>query len=309
MNTLMRAAAIDAFGPPEALRIRQLPRPRVSADGVLIRVIYAGVQLTDAAVRSGWSPPGATIRFPQVLGNEISGIVEEVGPAVRGFVPGEAVLGFNLLGCYAEYVAVPHTQIVRKPDEVPWAAAGALSASGQTAHTAMDDLSVTADDVVVVHGAAGGVGTMFTQLAVQAGATVIGTASDVNHDYLRSLGAIPVAYGPGQDERIRAAAARVDVAFDAAGHENLRTSIKSVADRNRVATIVDMQLADDLGCRVIRSRRSAGRLNDLVGWVADGRLRVHIRNVYTLDDVAEAHRDVESGHGRGKVVLAIGQEP
>ncbi|MFC7546368.1 alcohol dehydrogenase catalytic domain-containing protein [Plantactinospora sp. GCM10030261] len=165
MSPRMKAAAIDSFGPPESLRMHDLPRPDTEADRVLVRVVNAGVQVTDAAIRAGWTPPGATIAFPQILGNEFAGTVEAVGPAVRGFSVGDAVLGFNTLGCYAEYVSVPASQIVHKPEPVGWQAAGALSASGQTAHTVLEELSVSAGETVVVHGAAGGVGSMFTQLA------------------------------------------------------------------------------------------------------------------------------------------------
>lgn len=307
MSAVMRAAAIDSFGPPENLRVREIARPEVPADGVLVRVICAGVQLTDAAIRGGWTPPGAVIEFPQVLGNEFAGVVEEVGEDADRFRPGDEVAGFSVLGCYAEYVAVPQSQAATKPATVPWQAAGALSASGQTAHTAIEDLAVQAGEVVLVHGAAGGVGTVFTQLAVQSGATVIGTASEANHEYLKELGAVPVLYGPGQGDRIRAVADRVDVAFDAAGHENLRTAVDLVADRDRIATIVDMPLARELGCRVVRSRRSADRLADLMSRLARGDLRIHIRHRYRLDEVPDAHRDVESGHGRGKIVLDIGE--
>lgn len=265
------------------------------------------MQLTDAAIRAGWNPPGAQIRFPQILGNEFSGTVAGAGPDVMDLRFGDAVAGFDMLGCYAEYVSVPRSQIVKKPPEVSWHAAGALSASGQTAHTAFEDLDITAGEVVLVCGAAGGVGTIYTQLAVHAGATVIGTASEANHDYLRALGAIPVAYGDGQADRIHSVAPNVDVVFDAAGHENLRTAVELVADRERIATIVDMPLAEELGCRIIRSRRSAERLGLLMGLVANGDLQVHIRRTYRLDQAADAHRDVESGHGRGKIVRDVGQ--
>lgn len=308
MSELMRAAAIREFGPADVLRVHELPRPIVGADEVLVRVVSAGVQLTDTSIRSGWTPPGATIVFPQVLGNEFAGIIEAVGSSVTEHSVGDAVLGFKTLNCYAEYVVAPQSQIVTKPARMTWPVAGTLSASGQTAHTAIEALSPSPGETVLVHGAAGGVGTMFTQLAVLAGATVIGTASPVNHDYLRELGAIPVAYGPGQLDRIRQVADRVDVAFDAAGHENLRTAVELVADRSRIATIVDMSLAADVGCRMLRSQRSADRLRELTRLVAAGDLQVPIRRTYPLEAAADAHRDVESGHGRGKVVLSIGSE-
>lgn len=305
----MHAAAIDEFGPPGMLTVREVPLPRLGPDSVLVRVINAGVQPTDAAIRSGWTPPGATISFPQVLGNEFSGVVVDTGRDVTGIVTGDPVLGFDVLGCYAEYVAVPAAQIAHAPKGIAWEAAGALSASGQTALTAVEDLAITAGDTILVHGAAGGVGTMFTQLAVRAGATVIGTASEVNHEYLRSLGAVPVTYGPGHTGRIREVAPRIDVALDAAGHENLRTAVELVANRDRVATIVDMQLATELGCRIVRSRRTAERLSRLAHAVATGDLTVHLRASHPLSEAADAHRDVETGHGRGKIVLTIGTAP
>ncbi|HIY67352.1 MAG TPA: alcohol dehydrogenase catalytic domain-containing protein, partial [Candidatus Agrococcus pullicola] len=138
MTTMMRAAAINEFGAPDVLQVQEVSRPAVKPGNVLVRVVAAGVQLTDAAIRSGWTPPGVQIEFPQILGNEFAGVVEEVGADVSGFEAGDEVAGFNLPSCYAEYVAVPSSQIVAKPDGVPWQVAGALSASGQTAHTAFE---------------------------------------------------------------------------------------------------------------------------------------------------------------------------
>ncbi|MCF2586515.1 NADP-dependent oxidoreductase [Brevibacterium sp. UCMA 11752] len=303
----MEAAAFDEFGSAEVLRAQLLPRPRAGTGDVLVRIIRAGVQLTDAAIRAGWTPPGVTIEFPQVPGNEFSGIVEDVGSDVSAMQVGDEVLGYSMLGCYAEFAAVPADQVIPKPPGLDWEQAGALSASGQTALTAFEDLEITSRDRVLVHGAAGGVGTIFTQLAVLAGAEVVGTASEGNHDYLRYLGAEPIAYGPGQLERIRELPGGYDVAFDAAGHENLQTAVQVVADRKRIATIVDMPLADELGCRIVRSRRSADRLARLARLVSDNRLRVHVRRSFDLDEAGEAHRDVETGRGRGKVVLRIAE--
>lgn len=305
--TTMRAAAIDEFGGADLLTVRRVPAPVPGPGEVLVRVMAAGVQLTDAAIRSGWVPPGATIDFPQVLGNEFAGIVEATGPGVVGLSAGDEVAGFRTLGCYAELVAVPAQQAVPKPENVNWVDAGVLSASGQTAHTAVEALGIGAGETVLIHGAAGGVGTVFVQLAVARGAHVIGTASIANLEYVRGLGATPVEYGDGQLDRIRAAAPNgVDVAFDAAGHDNLRSAVQLVNDRERVATIVDMALAAELGCRVLRSDRSARRLGNLLDRVAEGSLAIHVRRTYTLDEVADAHRDVETGHGRGKIALLIG---
>ncbi|WP_230594418.1 NADP-dependent oxidoreductase [Rhodococcoides fascians] len=309
MSATMRAAAIDEHGPASVLRTRTLPRPTPSPGEVLVKVQVAGVQLTDAAIRGGWVPPGASIEFPQILGNEFSGTVEALGRNVHDVAVGDAVLGFRVLGCYAEYVTVPNSQIVRKPTTVSWRAAGALSASGQTAHTALERLSSRPGETLLVHGAAGGVGSMAVQLARHRGLHVVGTASPVNHRYIEGMGARPVTYGDGQLERIRAEAPDgIDLVLDAAGNENLRTAVDLLPDRTRIGTIVDMVLAKELGCRWISSDRSAVRLQELIDLCASGNLDVTVREAYPLDNAADAHSDVETGHGRGKVVLLVGDE-
>ncbi|MDV8023580.1 NADP-dependent oxidoreductase [Rhodococcus sp. IEGM 1330] len=306
MIDTMRAVAIDEHGSASVLKTRTLARPTPNPGEVLVRIRVAGVQLTDAAIRGGWVPPGATIEFPQILGNEFSGIVEALGADVHQFAVGDDVLGYRVLGCYAEYVSVPANQIVAKPPSVSWRTAGALSASGQTAHTALERLGARAGETLLVHGAAGGVGSMAVQLALHQGLRVIGTASRDNHPYLEQMGAVAVTYGSGQAERIMAAAPEgVDVVFDAAGHENLRTAVALTYDRSRIGTIVDIALARELNCQWISSDRSAERLRDLVDLCATGQLRVTVRAAYVLDETGEAHRDVETGHGRGKVVLLV----
>ena len=308
--SMMCAAAINEFGPAENLTLHRLPVPATGDGEVLVRVEAAGVQLTDAAIRGGWTPPGAVIAFPQVLGNEFAGTIVAATGAVDGFRIGDAVAGFRMLGCYAEYVAVPADQVVAIPRNVDRRSAGAMSASGQTAHTALERLSAMPGETVLVHGAAGGVGTIAVQLARHRGLRVIGTGSTSNQDYIRSLGAVPVVYGDGERDRIRAAAPDgVDLAFDAAGHGNLAIAAEFVADRARVGTIVEPGLASDLGCQWITSDRSASRLSELLALCADGDLRVHVRAVHPLEDAAAAHRDVETGHGRGKVVLDIAGPP
>lgn len=309
MNKLpktMKAAALSSFGPPEALQTMAAPLPVADSDEVRVRVKAAGVQPADVAVRQGWTPPGTTVRLPQIPGNEFSGVVDQVGEGVKDWAEGDEVLGFRLLDCYAEYVVVPANQIVAKPPGMPWEAAGSLSASGQTAHTALRELKIGAGDTLLVHAAAGGVGTIAVQLARAWGATVIGTASPRNHDYLRSLGVIPVAYGDGLADRIRALAPQgVDAVLDAAGEEALRASVELVEDRSRIGTIVSFELGAKLGVRVIRSQRSASRLEELVNLYSQGLLRLHVRQSFPLDRAADAHREIEQGHGRGKVVLTI----
>ncbi|MEU9074996.1 NADP-dependent oxidoreductase [Kitasatospora sp. NPDC004745] len=300
----MKAVTVPGFGGPEVLRAAETPDPLPGPGEVRVRVRAAGVQPVDLAVREGFSPPGARIEPPFVLGNEFAGVVDRLGPGSHGWQVGDEVLGFRLLNCHAEFVTVDTAQLVAKPAAMPWEQAGSLSASGQTAHMALRLLGVGPGDTVLVHGASGGVGTVAVQLARAWGATVIGTAGERNHAYLRGLGAVPVAYGEGLVERVRAVAPQgVDAAFDAAGRGALEASVELVADRARIGTVVDYPGAERLGVRGLRAERTAARLAELVGLWEAGGLRLEVAEAFPLERAADAHRMVGTGHVRGKVVL------
>ena len=307
----MQAVVFDEHGPPDVLRLAELPRPEPARGEVRVRVRAAGVQPADCATRSGWfSRRGIGLApFPRQLGNEFAGVVDAIGEGVSSLIAGDEVLGWTSANAYAEAVVVPVEQVVVKPVMMSWAVAGALSASGQTAHTAIEALAIRRGDTVLVHGAAGGVGTMAVQLARLRGAHVIGTASRENHDYLRALGAEPVLYGPGLAERVRAIAPHgVHAALDGSGRGALDASIELGIDPARIATLVDLDDVQRLGVHAIRSQRSRERLQSLVDLHDAGLLRVHVRDIYPLAYAAVAHRDVENGHGRGKVVLMVYEE-
>lgn len=159
---------------------------------------------------------------------------------------------------------------------------------------------------MLIRAAAGSVGTIATQLAGLWGATVIGTASEANQDYLRSLGAIPVVYGDGLADRVRTAApGGVHASLDAAGGAALDVAVELVKDRDRIVTLVDHDRAAELGIRVMPNKRSAARLAELASLYATGKLSFHVRRTLPLARAAEAHREIETGHGRGKLVLTI----
>ncbi|MFD5921074.1 NADP-dependent oxidoreductase [Kitasatospora sp. NPDC058201] len=300
----MKAVTVPRFGGPEVLRVAEVPDPVPGPGEVRVTVYAAGVQPVDLSVRAGLAPAGVEIAPGLVPGNEFAGVVDRLGPGTEGWAVGDEVLGFRLLGCSAERVVADGARLVRKPAGMPWEQAGALSASGQTAHLAFEQLKVDRGETVLVHGAAGGVGTIAVQLARARGVTVIGTAGERNHDYLRELGAIPVAYGDGLVERVRAVAPQgVDAAFDAAGRGALEASVELVADRDRIGTVVDYPGAGRLGVRGIRGERTAARLAELVGLWEAGALRVEIADTFPLQRAADAHRLVGTGHVRGKVVL------
>jgi enoyl reductase len=299
----MRAAVFDRFGPPDVLRITDLPDPDPGPGQVRVRVRAAGVQPFDVAVRRG-EMPWAKVAFPQTIGQEYSGVVDRLGEgtADQGFAVGDPVLGSTMLNGNASLVCVPVTDLVRKPDRIDFPTAAGLVAASQTASGALAELAVGAGDVLLLHAAAGSVGTVATQLARLAGATVIGTAGPANHAYLRQLGAIGVAYGEGLVDAVQGH--RPTVALDAAGRGAIAQSVRLGIPPDRIGTIVDDKAAAEHGTRVVRAGRSPQRLAEVIALAARGAVTMPVR-AYPLADVAEAHAAVESGHGRGKVVLII----
>jgi enoyl reductase len=289
---MSRAVVFDRYGDPDVLHVIDTEAPRPGRGQIGVAVKAAGVQPFDALFRSGAARQWVPATFPQRLGNEFAGIAED----------GTEVLGWAMLGSYAEHVVVGVDDVVPKPAGMPWEEAGVLSASGQTAASALTQLGVKAGETVVIHAAAGGVGSFAVQIARARGATVIGTASRHNHDYLRELGAIPVEYGDGVAERIRAATpSTVDVALDASGTVEALEASREFTDR--VGTVAWQPAADQLGVRRLSTERSAAQLRELTALYEAGRLRVEIQQAYPLDEAAQAHRAIETGHVRGKLVL------
>jgi enoyl reductase len=301
---MSRALAFAEYGPPEVLRVIDVSPPTPGPGQVRVRVRAAGIQPFDCLFRSGAARQWVPAAFPQRIGNEFAGVVDAAGEGAP-FAVGAEVLGWAMLGATAEHVVVPATDVVAKPAAMPWPEAGALSASGQTASTAIERLRVASGDTLLVHAAAGGVGSFAVQIARARGARVLGTASERNHDYLRGLGATPVTYGDGLVERVRSAApGGIDAALVAVGTEEaLRASLELVRDRARVGTVAFQPLADKLGIARIGTDRSAARLGELTRLHAAGALRVHVEATYGLEQAAEAHRRMETGHVRGKIAF------
>jgi NADPH:quinone reductase len=304
-----------AIGGPEVLELVDEPEREPGPGEVLLEVRAAGVNPVDFK-RYGGSY-GAPPEFPMRLGFEAAGIVRSVGPDAIGprgpVAVGDEVIAYRIDGAYAERVVVPAAAVVPKPSDLQWDAASGLMLTGVTAIHALTVVEVYAGDTVLFHGAAGGVGIAAIQIAVARGARVIGTASEANHAFLRSLGAEPITYGSGLLERVRAAAPEgIDAAIDGVGTpEALAVSQELVKDPRRFATIVGTKAAFDAGVKVLGGApgadpgndiRSAARL-ELVDRVAQGTLEVVVAGTYPLADVAAAHREVKAGHVRGKIAL------
>jgi NADPH2:quinone reductase len=305
-----------AFGGPDVLEIaNQAPgEPRPGEARIQIRA--AGVNPVDYKVYSGVMGADPA-RLPLRLGTEASGVVTAVGPGAAGpagpIEIGAEVIAFRAPGAYAEELVVPASELVPKPDTLDWAQASGLMVTGAAAWHLLTVTGVGAGETVLIHGAAGGVGVMAVQLALARGATVVATAAPANHDFLRGLGAIPVEYGTGLMDRVRAAApGGVEAALDLAGSdEALDVSFVLVPDRTRIATIVSFERGMKTGIKVLGGApgadpgteiRAAARL-DLARLAQDGELRVFVSHTFPMAEVARAHEAIMQGHTQGKIAL------
>lgn len=301
---MAKIVVFTEHGGPEVLHLVGVDDPTPGPDEVRIRVRAAGVQPFDAAYRRGAFARYMPAPVPAQLGNEAAGTIDALGADVSDFAVGDSVIAFVDSVGYADTVIALAAHTVHKPAVMPWIQAGVLSASGQTADTALDALAITADDMLLVHAAAGGVGSFAVQLAVARGATVIGTASERNHAYLTGLGAMPVTYGPGLVDRVHARApGGITAALDCIGGEANSVSVQLLGSADRAITIADWDAERQLGVRRLGTDRSAARLAALVAHYTAGRLRVPIWKQFSLADASLAHREIETGHVRGKVVL------
>ncbi|MEV0387590.1 NADP-dependent oxidoreductase [Nonomuraea sp. NPDC050643] len=303
----MKAAALSSFGGPEVLALMDVPIPQAGPGHVRVRVLSAGVNHFDTGIRRGWAPPSVDTSFPVIPGNEFAGVVDQVGDGVTGSATGDEVLGFCTLGAYAEYVVVAAEQVVRKPRSLPWDIAGGFAVNGIGAHLCLSEMGVARGDTVLIHAAAGALGTFAVQLALAWGATtVIGTAGPANHAYLASLGAVPVTYGAELSAQVRAIApGGVDTVMDNVGGDTLRASVGLVKEKKRIRTMIDDELAAELGIPALTPKRSIRQLEEVAEQYAQGRIKLHVREEFPLARAAAAHRAIETGHGRGKIVLRV----
>ena len=312
----VKAIALDEFGGPEVLSLRELPDPVVGPDSVLIGVRAAGVNPVDFKIRAGALRRGFPHHTPLIPGWDVAGVVVAAGPAVTGFAEGDAVFGYVRKdyvqhGTYAELVTATERMVARKPTELSFEEAGALPLAGLTALQALHAARVGAGDAVLVHAAAGGVGHLAVQLARQLGAArIFGTASERNHDFVRSLGAEPVSYGDGLAERLAEAAGgdgKVDVALDfvPASSDALDVSTGLVRDPARLVSIGDPAKVLGLGGRYVFVRPDAAQLEWLAQLADAGALRVEVQQAFPLAAAADAHRLLAEGHVRGKLVLTV----
>jgi NADPH:quinone reductase-like Zn-dependent oxidoreductase len=310
----VRAAVYDRFGGADVLSVREVDDPPVGPDTVLVRARATSVNPVDWKIREGYLQGAYPHHLPIVPGWDVAGVVEAVGPAVRtGLQVGDEVYGYVrrddiASGTTAELVAAPERTVTRKPAGLSFEEAAALPLVGLTAYQGvLEALEVGAGDRLLVHAASGGVGHVAVQVAKARGATVIGTASPTNHDWLRELGADEVLdYTAGPiSKQLEDVGGKVDAVLDLIGGDALEDAPAQVHDPSRVVSIVDAATVLELGGRYVFVRPDRAHLDALTSLVDDGSLRVTVAETFSLDQIADAHRFSEAGHPRGKVVVTL----
>ena len=303
-----KAVRYDRYGGVEVLKVVEVPQPEPGPGQVLVQVKAASINPGEAKIREGLLAELWPSTFPSGQGSDLAGVVAAVGPDVTAFHPGDEVLGWtDNRASQAEYVVTEATDLTARPAGVPWPVAGSLYVAGATAYAAIHAVSLTAGDTLVVAGAAGGVGSITVQLARHVGATVIGLASEPNHEWLRGHGVIPVSYGDGVKDRIRAAApgGTADAFIDTVGGDYVQIALDLGVTPARVDTIANFAAVKKFGVKAEGNAAGASIANlaDLANLIAAGEIEVPIAATYPLDQVQDAYRELAAGHTHGKIVL------
>lgn len=307
--SMTKAVQFDQYGGIDVLQVRDVPRPVPAPDEVLVQVRAAGINPGEAKIRTGMLHDRFPATFPSGQGSDLAGVVVEAGHGVARFAPGDEVFGYtDNRASHAEFVVVPASQLVTKPEGLSWEVAGSLFVAGTTAYAAVGSVHLSPGDTVAVSAAAGGVGTIAVQLARAAGATVIGIAGPDNDEWLTAHGIIPVNYGDGLAERITAAApqGRVDAFLDLFGGGYVDLALNELGvDLQRIDTIIDFAAIERYGVQSVGNAEGASAqvLSELAALIVDGKLEVTVAQTFSLDEVRSAYELLERQHTRGKIVL------
>jgi NADPH:quinone reductase-like Zn-dependent oxidoreductase len=301
----LRAVQFTEFGGPEVLQVVGLPDPHPAAGQIRVRVRAVGINPIDWKVRRGLM--GGDL--PKVTGQEVAGVVDELGEGVSGVSVGDELFGPAVGGGgAAEYALLEdHARITPSLD---FAGAAALPVAVETASRTLDLMGVGEGQTLLVNGAAGAVGISIVQFARERGARlVIGTASPGNHDYLRSYGAEPTTYGEGLVQRVRAISPEgVDRAIDAAGGGALPALVELAGGPDHVVTIADYEGAQQTGVTMTGgagSPRAWYALELATELIEAGRFSLPVAQTFALEQIAEAHALSETGHVRGKLIVLV----
>jgi NADPH:quinone reductase-like Zn-dependent oxidoreductase len=323
MTETMRALVIERTGAPGELHLAEVPRPTRVSDEVLVRVVTAGVNPIDVKTRAGRGVAAAIGSFPAVLGNDFAGVVERVPYAAHPLHDGDRVYGMGrvprLGGSYAEFISVSSMSVARMPASLDFAQAASVPLAALTAWGAVIDTARAHDGQrMLIHAGAGGVGHFAVQLAAYFGAEVTATCSAANLEFVQGLGARRVIdYGARRFEEV---AGEQDVVIDLVGNGVDDTGSRSLDVLRPHGLIVSVPtglwptMAEEAAARGIRATGysvspDARTLGVITRLIDDGAIRVHVERELPLEEGAEAHRLLESGHMRGKVVLRVAPDP
>jgi NADPH:quinone reductase-like Zn-dependent oxidoreductase len=304
---MVKAFGYSSNGGPDVQEFLDLETPTPMPGELLVEVRSAGVNPVDWKIRSGMLGQASASDLPAVLGQEVSGVVREVGKDVEGFAEHDEIFGSVAPGSggYAEYTLVTANAAAPKPPQVSFHDAATLPVAAATAYDGVTQLGLKEGQTLLINGIGGGVGVAAAQIARDLGINVIGTASEDKRALVETLGATLVPYGDGVDQRVKQILPDgVDAIFDLAGGEGLRAVAGLVADRSKLISAGDPSVAELGGSMIERDRTS--RVLEIVGaLVAEGKLDPHVEDVRPLDEAADALAAVEIGHARGKVVIEV----
>lgn len=305
----MKAITYSEYGNPDVLELTDQPMPKVGPGMVLVKIKATSVNPVDWKIMGGYLDPLMDIQFPAIPGWDVAGVVESVGIDSHQFKPGDEVISYARKdyvhgGSFAEYIALPERVLARKPTTLDWNESAGLPLTGLTAFQVLNRLDVKSGETLLIHGGSGGVGSLAIQIASARGVKVIATASEKNHEFLRSLGAEPVTYGDGLAERVKAMEPDgVDIVADFAGG-SLEATLAVLKEGGRHASIADGEVEKHGGTWMWVTPVGT-ELQELVDLVDQENFQVEVAQTFPLAQAAEAFRLNMEGHTRGKVVVTV----
>jgi NADPH:quinone reductase-like Zn-dependent oxidoreductase len=306
---MISVISVHQYGGPEVLKLEQILCPEPKDGEVLIRIHAAGVLPADWKIRQGLFKEVRSIQFPYIPGSSFAGVVEDVGAGVASIWKGQQVFGRSTSGTYAEYTVASTDSLVLKPHSISFDEAATISGGAATAwQSIMHDGGLKAGERVLIHGAAGGVGLFAVQFAIWKGANVIGTASSINVDFVRSLGAETVIdYTSTSFEQV---VQSVDLVLDTVGGETLERSWSVVKSGGTIVSLLEqpsLEKAKELGIRALKPSRlsTSEDLKTIAQLFEKGIVKTVIAKIFPLHEAGLAHEMSQRGHGRGRIVLHV----
>ncbi len=310
----MKAAFYEEFGGTDKIKVGEVDIPELKEGEVLVRVKAAAVNPVDNAVLAGWLSSFLPVHFPAIPGWDIAGVVEDRAFSARRFNVGDEVYAYARRpvvqqGTFAEYIVIPESYLAHKPRNLSFEEASGIPLVGLTAYQSMFDAgNLQPGQSVLILGASGGIGTLGIQLAKNAGATVIGVASQRNHAFMQELGADHTIDYNGTDvgQAVKEIFPEgVDLIFDAASGETLQQSLKALKPSGKLVSILNQgqDLDKSINFQYVFVEPNSAELEILRQQAEAGNLKVHVSETYTLDQAAEALDQIATHHTKGKIVI------